>query len=102
MKHRSFQSLIPSPLTVKILYEGTPKDSPVRRLFIDLWSTMTDIHHHADTLPKDFLLDLVVLLRKTLSTAQCNIILASDASAYLEETKETGAPTESKASILSP
>ncbi|KAF2869129.1 hypothetical protein BDV95DRAFT_670057 [Massariosphaeria phaeospora] len=53
---------IPCSHGVALGYGGTPEDSPLRRLYVDLWTyltpgTIADVY---DTVPKEFLRDLAI------------------------------------------
>lgn len=58
----------PHPDKVNVIYDGTPQDSPLRRLMLDKHAIMDEtkwIHHNPDAINHEFLVDLnKVLLKK--------------------------------------
>lgn len=82
---------LPLPPVVDLIYNGTPEGSPARRLIADLWSTPTlnSLQELRSALPKDFLSDLVVVMRNELPEETKNVAKRKGATAYLDVTKSS-------------
>jgi len=60
--------IVPGPVAVQTLYNGTPATSVARRLFVDLWTrtNVSSLSSHCRAMPHDFVCDLVLALHKLL------------------------------------
>ncbi|KAF2130050.1 hypothetical protein P153DRAFT_431113 [Dothidotthia symphoricarpi CBS 119687] len=86
---------IPSPAQVRIMYRHTSEGANIRRLVVDLWSSMSPEHifEYASRLPQDFLRDLAVALRRDRKHAD-NTARANGAKSYIETPQESQSAPE--------
>jgi hypothetical protein len=77
---------IPSVAAVQAIYNGTPDNSPTRRLITDLWACAApeEITAEYDELPKEFLRDLTVFFLKKGDSNGGYDFKKSDGTEYLE------------------
>ncbi|KAF2731072.1 hypothetical protein EJ04DRAFT_579392 [Polyplosphaeria fusca] len=81
---------IPEHTAVRIIYDGTPKDSPARRLVVELMSNLeqTGYQNYCDDKlleATDFWKDLALSLRNDRSQNSRNIAIDKGVTAYLEK-----------------
>jgi hypothetical protein len=76
---------------IALVYEETPHDSPIQRLFIDITATLADKWlakgRESKLLPKEFWCDLAIALRKGYGD---EVDFRKTADAYLEKPEEEG------------
>ena len=73
----------PDQRAVRLIYDKTPENSPLRKLVVDFWSNGSIKTKREDLeLPSDFMLDLINLLKKERPSKAGNTALKNGSSFY--------------------